>query len=674
MRFGLSRGGLLGLVLGTLVLLPAAEAAAATGYLTQKPGTAGCISEDGSSGYPDYTPGTCTDGVALFGGPTSVTVSPDGKSAYVTSEYSGSGIAIFDRDTTTGELTQKPGTAGCISNDGTGGACAEGVGLIGSYAVTVSPDGKNAYVASIHFDGGIAVFDRDTTTGALTQKAGTAGCISDAGTDGACTDGVGLWGAYSVTVSPDGKSVYVAAAFSDAVAIFDRNTTTGELTQKPGTAGCISNDGTGGACTDGAALNGAHSVTVSPDGTSAYVVSGSSDAVAVFDRNTTTGVLTQKIGTAGCISEDGTTGLGDTPSACADGVALAGANDVTVSPDGKSVYVASRGSAVAVFDRDSATGALTQKPGTAGCISNDGTGGACTDGAALSGAYSVTVSPDGKSVYVAAGHSDAVAVFDRQTTSGELVQMAGTAGCISESGGACADGVALTGANDVTVSTDGRSAYVASYGSDAVAVFDRDDGTTPPRTTITSGPEGPTKDASPSFAFTVDEPGSTFECRLDSEPFAPCTSPKSYSRLADSRHTFRVRATDTEDNTEEPPIQRPFTVDTKLEGSASARSKQKQKGKKIVVKAKAKAEEDLEAKATGKVKVGKQSNKLKKQTKSVSSGSSKNLKLKPKKSKDARKIAKALKKGKEAKAKLTVKLTDEAGNKKSQKLSVKLKR
>lgn len=45
-----------------------------------------------------------------------------------------------------------------------------------------------------------------------------------------------------------------------------------------------------------AALDFARSVTISPDGTSAYVASANSGAVSIFDRNTTTGALTQKPG------------------------------------------------------------------------------------------------------------------------------------------------------------------------------------------------------------------------------------------------------------------------------------------------------------------------------------------------------------------------------------------
>src|SRR6266511_4998235 len=121
----------------------------------------------------------------------------------------------------TSDLTQKPSPAGCISEDGTGGvfgapgACQDGTALVYPTGVAVSPDGVSAYVAS-GGSGAVAIFDRNPTSGALTQKAGTAGCISDDGTGGSCQDGVALTGAADVTVSPDGTSVYVASADSSA--------------------------------------------------------------------------------------------------------------------------------------------------------------------------------------------------------------------------------------------------------------------------------------------------------------------------------------------------------------------------------------------------------------------------------------------------------------------------
>lgn len=58
------------------------------------------------------------------------------------------------------------------------------------------------------------------------------------------------------------------------------------------------------------------------------------------------------------------------------------------------------------------TGDLTQPAGAAGCVSEDGSG-PCADGHGLNGAVSVAVSPDGKSVYLASNSSAAVARFIR---------------------------------------------------------------------------------------------------------------------------------------------------------------------------------------------------------------------------------------------------------------------
>ena len=88
--------------------------------------------------------------------------------------------------------------------------------------------------------------------------------------------------------------------------------------------------------------------------------------------------------------------------------------------------------------------------------------------------------------------------------------------------------------------------------------------TAAPETAIDSGPSGPTNQASPSFSFSS-EPGTSFECRLDSAQeadFQPCSSPQSYSSLTDGLHTFEVRATDSVGNTDPTPASRSFTVDT----------------------------------------------------------------------------------------------------------------
>ena len=86
--------------------------------------------------------------------------------------------------------------------------------------------------------------------------------------------------------------------------------------------------------------------------------------------------------------------------------------------------------------------------------------------------------------------------------------------------------------------------------------------TTPPDTTIDSGPSGTLGSASATFAFSASETGSTFACTLDGGAPAGCTSPKAYSGLAEGAHTFTVRATDPAGNPDPTPASRTWTVDT----------------------------------------------------------------------------------------------------------------
>ena len=86
--------------------------------------------------------------------------------------------------------------------------------------------------------------------------------------------------------------------------------------------------------------------------------------------------------------------------------------------------------------------------------------------------------------------------------------------------------------------------------------------TTAPDTTISSGPGGPTIDATPAFGFTSTEAGSTFTCRVDAGAWAACTSPWTTAALADGAHSVSVRARDAAGNTDASPAARSFTVDT----------------------------------------------------------------------------------------------------------------
>jgi hypothetical protein len=81
-----------------------------------------------------------------------------------------------------------------------------------------------------------------------------------------------------------------------------------------------------------------------------------------------------------------------------------------------------------------------------------------------------------------------------------------------------------------------------------------------PDTTITAGPTGLTNQTDASFSFSATEP-STFECQVDAGAWVECTSPRQLTGLTDGNHTFAVRATDVDLNTDPSPASRTWTVD-----------------------------------------------------------------------------------------------------------------
>jgi polysaccharide lyase-like protein len=88
-------------------------------------------------------------------------------------------------------------------------------------------------------------------------------------------------------------------------------------------------------------------------------------------------------------------------------------------------------------------------------------------------------------------------------------------------------------------------------------------GTTPPETTITSGPSGAVLPSQVTFGFSSSEAGSTFECRFDGwARWHPCTSPASFPNLDGGARTFSVRAVDAAGNADPTPAQREFIVAT----------------------------------------------------------------------------------------------------------------
>ena len=169
---------LLGTVLAAAIsacVAATASDARAQGCLSQKALPAGCHAVSGNHG--------CTSARGMIQ-TTSVSVSPDNANVYTTSEpftTGNSSIAVFSRDTGNGELTQLAGTFGCISEDGSGGACAVATGFDSAGPSVVSPDGRHVYIADASFfaqDPALVVLDVEART-ARRLLAGHPSVVAD---------------------------------------------------------------------------------------------------------------------------------------------------------------------------------------------------------------------------------------------------------------------------------------------------------------------------------------------------------------------------------------------------------------------------------------------------------------------------------------------------------------
>ncbi|MGI9540157.1 MAG: beta-propeller fold lactonase family protein, partial [Miltoncostaeaceae bacterium] len=453
-----------GLALVALAVPAVAAGGLSTGTIIQLSGSAACVADGG-------TDCTTARGLANM---QDIAVSHDGDSLYTT-DYDSSIVGAFSINQSTGALSQTAGTAGCIAETATDG-CLDGKGLSGVRGIAISPDDRNVYIGAVDGDS-VAVLDRDLASGALSQSTGTDGCVSLSGSGGACATGRGLDGPGTPAVSPDGRNLYVPGDLSDAIAVFSRDGSSGDLAQLSGSDGCVSETGAGG-CADGDGLLNPRSVVVSPDGKHVYAAS-QQGAIAAFARDAGTGALTQLAGAAACVHNTGAGG-------CADGRALDSARWVLISPDGQHVYVVTTGGkSIAAFARNSSTGALTQPAGTDGCIAASGSDG-CLVAPHMNSGRGGAISPDGATLYGAFQGSNAVAVL-RRSDNGALAPLSSPHGCVHNSAAdPCSDALAMGGPTDVAVSHDGAWVYVAGRTSDSMAAFKRElSPTCQPRTAST---------------------------------------------------------------------------------------------------------------------------------------------------------------------------------------------
>ncbi len=89
------------------------------------------------------------------------------------------------------------------------------------------------------------------------------------------------------------------------------------------------------------------------------------------------------------------------------------------------------------------------------------------------------------------------------------------------------------------------AALLGLFGASAAAAYFMDiafAASAPPAPSITANPSNPTTSTAASFSFKDTQSGVTFKCALDTSTFTTCSSPISYSSLAQGSHTFKVEA------------------------------------------------------------------------------------------------------------------------------------
>lgn len=359
-------------------------------------------------------------GVEGLLGASRVAVSPSGGFVVVAAAFDNA-LALFSREPSSGRLTFRQRL-----HD------SQGDGLAGASGLAFSPDGRFLYSAAI-LEGKIGVFSLDGSRAELAFIQAVEDGV--AGVDG-------LDGVRSVLVSADGRQLYSVAIFDDALAVFDRDPETGELTFSE--AHFDNQMGVDG-------LDFANGLALSPDGSFLYAASAIDSAVAAFVRDGETGRL--QFLEAHFDEQGGVEGLDD-------------ANDVAVTPDSQRVVVASHPDPaggdgwLSVFARDPATGRLSFVEDLPNPV--PGTAFGCTGGI-VDPSVRLALARDGSRIYVTNAAHNAIATL-RLDSSGhlELLDMA----C---NGVAGVEG--LLGASGVAVSPDGRSVYGTSFVDNALVTL-----------------------------------------------------------------------------------------------------------------------------------------------------------------------------------------------------------
>lgn len=317
-----------------------------------------------------YASETTTIDVTSLTRAQELAMSPDGRHVYVLNDNPAAPdtLTVFERDDLTGDLSLVPGaTLTNGQNDSLGTAVD---GLEGRAKLVFSPDGLTGYAIGDE-DDHLTSLNRDPTTGVLTVRE----VLPLPG---------GVTGIVDIKVTSDHENVYLIGSSGDALVDYLRLSGSGNLVQ-----------------TDSFPVAGT-ALGLPADTEHLYVATATE--LLAYDRLPQFAALVAAPGLSLQVGVDDPSG------------GLGGVVDIAVSDDGQFLYTLAAGdNAVGVFGRNPATGELQYFGATS------------LDGLAAS-ADSLTISPQGDRVYVAAdqstaGFNGAVVILERDTTTGLLTHL-----------------------------------------------------------------------------------------------------------------------------------------------------------------------------------------------------------------------------------------------------------
>ncbi|HET9049418.1 MAG TPA: beta-propeller fold lactonase family protein [Chiayiivirga sp.] len=155
-------------------------------------------------------------------------------------------------------------------------------GISGARALAISPDGEHVYVAG-DFSNAVAVFKRQTLAGAPDEGKLSFVEMVQSGVNGV----IGIASPRALQLSPDGKQLYVLGSTSDALVLFARQTNAGSSNFGKLTQVATYQNGNGGAL----GMDEVRSLAISADGAHLYVLGAEAGSLVHYARNAADGTL-----------------------------------------------------------------------------------------------------------------------------------------------------------------------------------------------------------------------------------------------------------------------------------------------------------------------------------------------------------------------------------------------